>query len=253
LELTTPVRLKKGFVYPAVLHNLCKPGIKVNLRGRAGRMGKSARYRATPAFTALIIFLLLAEWVGLFNSINTLVDSVLPSGGPFVSAFTDTASFASVTLYVLAFLLWDVLKQRKLSGLTLDMIFSLFIAMVMVGLLKVLTGVPRPGETGVHWSLLESLRNADYFAFPSGHTTRASILASFLSERFPGYKALWWGYAILIALSRLFLHVHWLSDVLFGLLLGPWVFMLVECTRNSWLPLYKAVIKKLGLEVLDVE
>ncbi|WP_237268573.1 phosphatase PAP2 family protein [Thermococcus celer] len=178
---------------------------------------------------------------------------VLPSGGSFVHLLTDTASFVAVALYVLAFLLWDVVKGGKLSRPTLELILSLIVAMLVVGLLKVLTGVPRPGEAGVHWGLLESLKNADYFAFPSGHTTRAAVLAYFLSRRWRRLWPLWWGWAIGIAFSRLLLHVHWFSDVLFGLLLGPWVFMLVEYTESAWLPWYRAVIKKLRLGVLDVE
>lgn len=216
-------------------------------------MSKSAKYRAILAFTALIIFLLLAEWVRLFNGIDTWVDLVLPLGGSFLHLLTDTASFAAVALYVLAFLLWEFAKRKKLSRLTLNMILSLFIAMIIVGLLKALTGVPRPGEAGVHWSLLESLRNADYFAFPSGHTTRAAVLAYFLSRRWRKLWPLWWGWAIGVAFSRLLLHVHWFSDVLFGLLLGPWVFMLVESTESAWLPIYNAIMQKLKLEVFMVE
>ncbi|ASJ11181.1 phosphatidic acid phosphatase [Thermococcus sp. P6] len=203
--------------------------------------------------TLALVILLVAQVLGWLESVNAYIYARTPSVNPtLIGLITNSAGFWASVIYVLLFLLWD-LKGGKLRPSTLSFVLSIPIGMVMVGLLKVLTGVPRPGGTGVHWSLLGSLRNADYFAFPSGHTTRASILASFLSERFPGYKALWWGYAILIALSRLFLHVHWLSDVLFGLLLGPWVFMLVECTQKSWLPLYRAIIKKLGLGVLDVE
>ncbi len=112
-------------------------------------MSKSAKYRAILAFTALIIFLLLAEWVRRFNGIDTWVDLVLPSGGSFVHLLTDTASFVAVALYVLAFLLWDVVKGGKLSRPTLELILSLIVAMLVVGLLKVLTGVPpRPPRRG---------------------------------------------------------------------------------------------------------
>jgi undecaprenyl-diphosphatase len=125
--------------------------------------------------------------------------------------------------------------------------------MAIVGLLKVLIGVPRPGEAQVHWSLFESIKNADYFAFPSGHTARAAVLAYFLSRRWKRFWPLWWGWAAAIALSRLLLHVHWFSDVVFALMLGPWVGMLLVLTEERWLPYYRALITALKLGVLDVE
>ncbi|ACJ16297.1 membrane-associated phosphatase [Thermococcus onnurineus NA1] len=216
-------------------------------------MGESTKYRATLAFTALIIFLLLAEWVRLFDGINTWIDSTLPQGGSSVSLLTDTASFVAVAVYILIFLLWDILKQKKLSKFTIEIIIGVVISMFIVGLLKVLMGIPRPGEAQVHWNLIESLKNADYFAFPSGHTTRAAVLAYFLSRRWKKFWPLWWGWAIGIALSRLLLHVHWFSDVLFAFILGPWVGMVVELAENWWLSHYRAIVKKLKLEVFDVE
>ena len=59
------------------------------------------------------------------------------------------------------------------------------------------------------------------FSFPSGHTAAsfASVTALYLA----GEKKLWKGacvLAVLIAFSRLYLFVHFPSDVLFGLLSG---------------------------------
>ena len=66
------------------------------------------------------------------------------------------------------------------------------------------------------------------YAFPSGHTTMATAMAFglyfILSDRIPRYKtvffviALLW--ALLIASTRLYLGVHWLSDLLGGFGLG---------------------------------
>jgi membrane-associated phospholipid phosphatase len=203
--------------------------------------------------TVVLIFLLLVEWLGLFNGLNLLVDSALPRGGSLVVLLTDTASFAAAVLYLLAFVVWDILKRGKFSRFSLELAAGFLVSMVLVVVLKVLFAQPRPGEAQVHWSLLGSLKNIDYFAFPSGHTARAAVFAYFLSRRWKKLWPLWWGWALGIALSRLLLHVHWLGDVVFSLLLGPWVGMAVELTESRWLPYYRWAIRKLKLGVFDVE
>ncbi|ASJ07246.1 phosphatase PAP2 family protein [Thermococcus pacificus] len=216
-------------------------------------MAKSEHKRGFLALTLALFALLTLQITGAFSGVNEWVNSVLPSGGPLTSAFTDTASFALTAVYILLFLLWDFKERGRLSRFTLELTAGIAVSMVIVGLLKVLTSVPRPGEAQVHWSLFEAIKNADYFAFPSGHTTRAAVLAYFLSRRWKRLWPLWWGWALGVGLSRLFLHAHWFSDVLFSAFLGPWVALLVEMTEEWWLPYYRAVVNALKLGVLNVE
>ena len=58
------------------------------------------------------------------------------------------------------------------------------------------------------------------YSFPSGHTLSSTIAATILTktDRRFGYAAI--PLAVLIALSRLYLYVHFLSDVLIAALLG---------------------------------
>ncbi|WP_456398640.1 phosphatase PAP2 family protein [Palaeococcus sp. (in: euryarchaeotes)] len=203
--------------------------------------------------TIIVAGMIAVEWMGLFNGINAYVYAHTPSiTTPWVSILTKSAGFGAFGLYVLLFLAWD-LRERRLNFLTLNFILSLFIGMFFVMVLKALTAVPRPNEAYLNLSLAQALLNADYFAFPSGHATRASILACFLGERFPKYKPLWWLYAILIAFLRLLLHVHWFSDVLFALVLGLWISVIVESTAKLWLPIYNSIMQKLRLGVFRVE
>ncbi len=216
-------------------------------------MNEEARYRTLLAFTVVLIVLLFIEWMGLFDGINEGVNSTLSLGGSLAGLLTDTASFALTALYIILFLLWDFKDRGRLSRFTLELTAGIAISMAIVGLLKVLVGVPRPGEAQVHWGLIESIKNADYFSFPSGHATRAFVLAYFLSRRWKKLWPLWWGWAVSIALTRLLLHVHWFSDVLFAAFLGPWVGLLIELTEEWWLPYYRAIVNALKLGVFDVE
>ncbi len=210
------------------------------------------RKRIFWALTGFLALLLTAQVLNLLAGINESVDSSLPNGGLFTSLLTATAGIVTV-LYLGAFFLLDVMKSGRLSRFTLDLTVAFVLSTLIVALLKALTDFPRPGEVPVGWSFFERVENVSYFSFPSGHTARASLFAYFLSKRWKKLWPLWWSWASAIALTRLLLHVHWFSDVLFALLLGPWVGLLVELTEGLWLPGYRTVVRKLRLGVLDVE
>ena len=64
-------------------------------------------------------------------------------------------------------------------------------------------------------------RNTDPHSFPSGHAARSfliAVLASFLAP--PWLAAVLWVWAPLVALARVAMGVHYLSDVIAGAILG---------------------------------
>jgi membrane-associated phospholipid phosphatase len=65
------------------------------------------------------------------------------------------------------------------------------------------------------------------FSFPSGHTTTAFVVATFLASLYPPARALFFGFAGGCGLSRVILQQHWLSDVYAGALLGYGVMLAV--------------------------
>jgi undecaprenyl-diphosphatase len=88
----------------------------------------------------------------------------------------------------------------------------------LLGGLKVLYARPRPSPR---------LMAVSNYAFPSGHAIAAAVTAvGLVVVLLPPGPTRWGGevraalYAGLMALSRTYLNVHWLSDVVAGVLLG---------------------------------
>jgi undecaprenyl-diphosphatase len=84
--------------------------------------------------------------------------------------------------------------------------------------LKRLVGRPRPCALEPHcWA---TLLPPDQFSFPSGHSITAFAVAIPLSYYFPPAAPVLLAFATSIALSRIILGMHFLTDVIAGSILG---------------------------------
>ena len=102
------------------------------------------------------------------------------------------------------------------TAIVLSQIFSVIFSN---GILKNVIARPRPQETISKLCIL--IRRPRDFSFPSGHTSSSFAAAVILLQTTP----LWLGLlsliiAVLIAFSRLYLGVHFPSDVVCGAVLG---------------------------------
>ena len=94
-------------------------------------------------------------------------------------------------------------------------------AVVGIGVFKALKRLsqrPRPCQIEPHcWS---KVLPPDKFSFPSGHTMTAFSIALVISYFYPGLEGMLFPVAFSIAVSRIVLGMHFLSDVLAGIVLG---------------------------------
>ena len=79
---------------------------------------------------------------------------------------------------------------------------------------------------------------AKFASFPSGHTTTSVAAALAFGAVFPRWRPVFLLAALLIALSRIVLDVHYLSDVIAGAVLGAAVAfpILTAQRKRGWLP-----------------
>lgn len=76
----------------------------------------------------------------------------------------------------------------------------------------------------------------DQSSFPSGHACNAFMIAAILAERFRRKRYAFYGAAALVGLSRIYLGLHYPSDVIAGACLGltiTWLMLLFRGGRTS--------------------
>jgi membrane-associated phospholipid phosphatase len=90
---------------------------------------------------------------------------------------------------------------------------------LFVSIIKRFIGRVRPSTTGpfayepFHW-------RPDFASLPSGHTTTAFATLVAVGALFPRARPFLWGFALLIAMSRIAVSAHFVSDVIAGAAVG---------------------------------
>jgi undecaprenyl-diphosphatase len=119
--------------------------------------------------------------------------------------------------YALGFLLLAYGGPQRFSAVSAAGAAAL-VGILVFKALKKLSQRPRPCQIEPHcWS---NILPPDQFSFPSGHTMTAFSIALVLSYFYPSLEGVLFFLAISIALSRIVLGMHFLSDVLAGIVLG---------------------------------
>ena len=133
----------------------------------------------------------------------------------FMYRVTDLGGAIFITVFSLSMVLFGS-SNNKLIGT--EAIFALGISQIVVHSLKRLLSRERP------YKIIEQLNTfgidlSDY-SFPSGHTTASFSLATTLALNIPRIYIIVYFLAIIIAISRIYLGVHYPTDVAAGMILG---------------------------------
>ena len=145
--------------------------------------------------------------------------------------FTDYGLYLFYLIFGVIGVYAFVKKDRNLFAYLLAYIKTqLIFSLIVVRLLKIVVGRPRPGK-GFEYNFLAT--SFSHNAFPSGHSADAFVSGVFLfyllnQSKYAGSRFLPLIYAFLIAISRVFVSSHYPSDVAAGMaigILGAWFFI----------------------------
>lgn len=148
----------------------------------------------------------------------SVLDAIASSRNPVLDAFFSAVTHlgdSGIVWIVLAVVLLCIRKTRPLGVcMALALIFDLLLCNM---LLKPLVGRVRPYELREVALLIKAPHDA---SFPSGHTAVSFAAAGVLALRKSRLAVPALILASIIAFSRLYLYVHFPTDVLGGLLVG---------------------------------
>lgn len=136
--------------------------------------------------------------------------------------------------FVLGFLMTCSRRWRRCG---VSVIVAVALAYVVVDLiLKPLVCRDRPFDVSDFDLLIAA---PDTWSFPSGHTASAFAGAAAVLIHSRRWGALAMLYAALVGISRMYLCVHWPTDVIAGALIGTALAFLAMWFMSRWIPYFR--------------
>ena len=170
-------------------------------------------------FGLLILLVVIISFY--FDSEIVRMVSLLRNGilNDFFLGITFISSSMLIFFFLTSLFLWREHNRKWILPLWFTLGVSIFVSFV----LKIIVRRPRPFQLGIV-SVLPVLEKANYliwnFAFPSFHSMLVFCSIPILSKQFPRFKYVWITFASLVAFSRVYFGLHFLSDVIAGGLIG---------------------------------
>ena len=139
---------------------------------------------------------------------------------------------------ILLFLIVTVflLREKKKRQWVLPLWIIISITWVVTGIVKIIIGRTRPFEA----LALPLVNGANYLfsswnsSFPSMHAAGAFALVPIINKLFPKVRWFWISIAAIISFSRLYLGVHYLSDILIGATIGILISESIIEIKEKW-------------------
>jgi len=143
-----------------------------------------------------------------FSFVNLIKNQYLDY---FFGAITHFGSVIIVLIIMTTLFLWEEHKREWIPVLWA----SFLTTFILVVLLKIIIARERPFDV-----VIISFFGMMNYSFPSLHAASSFTAIATLDREFPMFKWFWILFAFIVGFSRIYLNVHYLSDVVAGALLG---------------------------------
>ena len=188
----------------------------------------------------LLSFLLLAGLILLFfldQPIRNVTSMISTDQFLNIMGITsDIGSWVYLSIIALAILgFGHTRNEKKLKIAGKYGLYAVVSSRLIVEILKHLFGRPRPALFDSEGFRIGPTFTSGYDAFPSGHAGSSFAFAYILSKLFPKKGYIFYGGAIIISFSRVYLDVHYASDIyaggIVGIISGMVVYKYLETKR----------------------
>jgi undecaprenyl-diphosphatase len=153
--------------------------------------------------TLIIAFFLDSLFVTIFSNLqNSFLDFIF-------TYLTDYILVVIIALVLPTVWLWFDHEEKKIIPLWTSFIGTGIIAYSI----KILVQRPRPTDTNIFLATTNS-------SFPSLHTATAFSVIALLSIMYPKYAKYFIAFAVVVAITRMYFGLHFLSDIIAGVTLG---------------------------------
>lgn len=204
---------------------------------------KKRRFALAVMIAVIAIFILTIYDAQIIEKIYSFKTPKLTEFFLMIHSISSNVMIVSVLTLIF---LW---KDKKRSWV-LPMWISVGVSMFMSFILKISTQRLRPFQQGLVY-LMPKLNSADFstwnFSFPSFQSALVFCAVPMIWRNFPKLRYLWIVLASLVAFSRVYFGLHFLSDVLSGALLGLAIgqtIVLIEQENKFWQRTYNKFFRK---------
>jgi undecaprenyl-diphosphatase len=153
---------------------------------------------------------------------ETLLQALYAGGSPWLFVFVLLSALGSGWVLLGVLPVFVVPRWRSHRARAAFLLAAAGSASLIVTLTKALTGRVRPANA-LSWAHAAGIEAPSDPSFPSGHAAGSFAVAAFVLTLHKGAGALVFAFAVLIAISRVALGVHYPSDVAAGALIGTLV------------------------------
>ena len=135
-----------------------------------------------------------------------------------ISAFLKIASHAAVAVGILSYFCLLYLGYKESLLVLIKMVVFSALPFVLVSLARKIINAKRPYE--VYDFYIEKPKNKSGRSFPSRHVFSSFLIATLAYAFSPIFAFILCGVSIILAVARVLLGIHFISDVVFGALIG---------------------------------